>query len=125
MNGRVFYIGSPSKTLAPGLRLGYVVAPREAIVALRRLRRLMLRHVASNNERALALFLAQGALRIATTPARPRLSGATQTAARGAGETLRQRGRSRVRTAQGHRCGCDCLPAWSLTMWWRVRVMLT
>jgi len=60
MNGRVFYVGSLSKTLAPGLRLGYVVAPREAIVALRRLRRLMLRHVASNNERALALFLAQG-----------------------------------------------------------------
>ena len=60
MNGRVLYVGSLSKTLAPGLRLGYIVAPREVIVALRRLRRLMLRHVASNNERALALFLSQG-----------------------------------------------------------------
>ena len=60
MNGRVLYVGSLSKTLAPGLRLGYIVAPREVIAALRQLRRLMLRHVASNNERALALFLSQG-----------------------------------------------------------------
>jgi GntR family transcriptional regulator/MocR family aminotransferase len=59
-SGRVLYVSSLSKTLAPGIRLGYVVASRALIRELRALRRLMLRHPAANNERSVGLFLAMG-----------------------------------------------------------------
>ena len=58
--GRVIYIGSLSKVLAPGLRLGYVVASAPIIRELRVLRRIMLRHPPSNNQRAMAMFIALG-----------------------------------------------------------------
>jgi GntR family transcriptional regulator/MocR family aminotransferase len=57
---RVLYVGSLSKALAPGLRLGYVVAPAPVIHELRALRRLMLRHPPLNNQRVAALFIGLG-----------------------------------------------------------------
>lgn len=59
-NDRVIYMSSLSKTLAPGLRLGYLVAPQLFIRQARALRRLMIRHPPSNNQHTVALFLARG-----------------------------------------------------------------
>ena len=57
---RVIYQGSLSKTLAHGLRLGYVVAPAVLVRELRALRRLVMRHVATNNQQVAASFIAHG-----------------------------------------------------------------
>ncbi len=59
-SGRVVHIGSLSKPLFPGLRLGFVAASAEIIAELRALRRLMYRHPPAQEQRALALFLAEG-----------------------------------------------------------------
>jgi GntR family transcriptional regulator/MocR family aminotransferase len=58
--GRVIYIGSLSKTLSHGLRIGFMVAPAELIRELRALRRLVMRHPPANNAYAAARFIAQG-----------------------------------------------------------------
>jgi len=58
--GRVIYVASLSKVLAPGVRLGFIVANADFIESARRLRRQILNHPPLNNQRATAFFLSMG-----------------------------------------------------------------
>lgn len=59
-SGHVIYLGSLTKNLLPGVRLGFIVADEELIQELRALRRYMYRHPPLNNQRTMALFLCMG-----------------------------------------------------------------
>lgn len=58
--GDVLYLGTFSKFLSPGLRLGFLVGPAELITELRRVRRYQLRHPPGHMQRALALMIDSG-----------------------------------------------------------------
>lgn len=58
--GAVIHIGSFSKSVFPGLRLGYIVAAPPVIAEARALRSLMLRHPPGLLQRTLANFLSLG-----------------------------------------------------------------
>ncbi|MBL9056766.1 MAG: PLP-dependent aminotransferase family protein, partial [Rhodobacteraceae bacterium] len=55
--GRVVYAGSFSKSVFPGMRLGYLVGPASFIQAARALRLSMLRHPPGHIQRTVAYFL--------------------------------------------------------------------
>ena len=58
--GRVIYIGSISKSLSPALRLGFIVASKALITALRQTRHAMLRHPSAFLQHAYAMYLSLG-----------------------------------------------------------------
>jgi len=60
--GRVIYCGTFSKTLAPALRLGFVVVPAPLVAAFVRLRTLMDRGTDALNQAVLAEFMRDGLL---------------------------------------------------------------
>ncbi|MEM7599349.1 MAG: PLP-dependent aminotransferase family protein [Pseudomonadota bacterium] len=59
-DGRVIYIGSFSKSIFPGLRLGYLVGPEPFIKEARALRTSVLRHPPGHIQRTAAYFLSLG-----------------------------------------------------------------
>ena len=58
--GRVIHIGSFSKSLFPGLRLGYIVGSRAFIAEARALRAAVLRHPPGHVQRTAAYFMSLG-----------------------------------------------------------------
>lgn len=82
-SGRVLHVGSFSKSLFPGLRLGYLVAAPAIVEEARALRALLLRHPPAPLQRTVARFVTLGHYDVLVRRLRDVLAGrhATMTAA--------------------------------------------
>ena len=58
--GRVIYVGSLSKTVSPGIRLGFIVAHKDIICQARIARGVMMRHPPTIVQEIVALFFQLG-----------------------------------------------------------------
>ncbi|MBT2594683.1 PLP-dependent aminotransferase family protein, partial [Arthrobacter sp. ISL-72] len=58
--GDILYLGTFSKFLSPGIRMGFLVGPAELVRELRRVRRYQVRHPPGHMQRALALMIDSG-----------------------------------------------------------------
>ncbi|PCJ45566.1 MAG: GntR family transcriptional regulator [Gammaproteobacteria bacterium] len=59
-DNRVVYVSCLSKVLVSGVQIGFIVADRDVIIELRKIRKMILRNPPYNNQRAVAYFLSLG-----------------------------------------------------------------